>query len=172
MKKAIIAGTSIATMALMAMPALASNNCCGDRHHRNSCCPEVTVINADSSSVSTINVTAANSGLNSVRQRGGLVSNNEAVIETFDADASANTGNVVNNSAVEAEQDSGKVTVVNANRSRVRTANVSIANSGGNTVRQSGGVFSSNSAEVYTGNATSSSNVINVVGNSVTEIDD
>lgn len=174
MKKAIIAGTSIATMALMAMPALAGRHsggdCCGSRD-RDKCCPSVEVINNNNSDVSTVNVEVANTGLNGVHQHGGFFSTNKANIETFDADATANTGNIVNNSGTEVDQDSGKVLVVNDSYSRVRTTNVSVANTGLNSVHQHGGVISSNEATVWTGNAKSTGNVLNVVGNSVTDVE-
>lgn len=167
MKKAIIAGTSIATMALMAMPALAGTRGCCDSHHRGSCCPKVEIGNETVSKVKTINVTAANSGLNGSTQIGGLF--NDASIKTAlsiaisDIEVATGSSKVI----VEAPK-SGQVEVDNLGVSKVKTMNITAANSGLNKTTQINGLGSK--ATIDAGGAQAQSTIGVYTGDTITVV--
>lgn len=132
-----MAGTIAAGMALAALPALAHTS-------------RVNVDNKNISKVKTIDVTVANSGINGVTQAGG-----------FFNDADITTGPVYAGSGIEVATGSSK-TIVDAPRhgsvrtdnvgvSKVRTLDVTVANSGVNRITQTGGV--GNDANIGTGGA-------------------
>jgi len=175
MKKILIAGTAIAGMALMALPAFASTTCCPDRHDRDKCCPELNVVSSNQSDVDTINVAVSNSGLNLVNLYGDTNKSRHhdsdkggfAVINTGATWAEAGVENDVgyNKTSVGAPTQ-GKVNIVSTNTSDVRTFNLAVSNSGLNKIDQNGkgvGIISS-------GGAGSSGTVLNMVGTNITEV--
>jgi len=175
MKKALIAGTSIATMALMAMPALAREYCCVKPVKK--CCPETTVLSTNNTNVSTLNASISNSGLNQINQSGGVrpvkpckykkTSGSEAWIETGNTYAEAGVANDVGyNMTTVTAPVKGKVTVISTNNTNVRTANAAVSNSGVNQINQSG----TGKAGITTGGAGSVSSVVNLGGTSITEV--
>lgn len=172
MRKALIAGTAIAGMALMAMPAFAGSPCrC--RPPVDKCgCPETTVVSTNNSTVGTLNASVSNSGLNQINQDSAPTrchkrSGGAANIETGDTYTDALvTNNVGYNKTTVAAPERGKVTVVSTNNSTVRTANVAASNSGLNQINQG----SKGRANIETGNATSYATVGNIVGTNITEV--
>ena len=166
MKKALIAGTSIATMALMAMPALAGfpvkpGPCCEKPVKK--CCPETTVVSTNNTNVGTLNASISNSGLNQINQTGipskpvkhcerHKSTGGEAWIDTGDTYAEAGVVNDVGyNMTTVTAPVKGKVNVISTNNTNVGTVNAAVSNSGLNQINQSG----KGKAGIDTGGATS-----------------
>jgi|GEM_PF-5730111 len=167
MKKAIIAGTSIATMALMAMPALAFDFCHCPTPDPCPCPTHITVTNLNDSHVGTANISVSNSGLNGTSQFGKI---NIAKIKTGDSTAVAAVQNQVGiNQTMIEPISNGSINVNNVNLSEVRTLNAAVSNTGGNKAVQGGCV---NVAKIKTGTSVSSASVVNLVGQNLTVVGD
>jgi hypothetical protein len=166
MKKALIAGTSIATMALMAMPALAV--CPFPCPPSDPCpCPvDITVSNFNGSNVKTVNVAVSNSGLNQTNQAGMI---NIAKINAGWTNSVAGVSNQVGvNQTVIAPITNGKIMVASTNLSNVGTVNVAVSNSGLNKTNQGFGMV--NVAKIKTAGSESTASVVNVVGQNLVQI--
>lgn len=167
MKKALIAGTSIATMALMAMPALA-NPICPWCPGPNPCpCPvDISVSNFNGSNVKTVNVAVSNSGLNQSNQAGMV---NIAKINAGWTNSVAVVSNQVGvNQTIIDPITNGKIKVNSTNLSNVGTVNAAISNSGLNKTNQGFGMV--NVAKIKTAGSESTASVVNIVGQNLVQV--
>jgi len=163
--KKLLASSTILTMMMVAMPALAY----GGHHGSDS---DVRVENDNWACVSnTVDVTAQTGGNEVVSVKGG--DNTGGDIDTGDAWATSYVGNTVNSNETKIKAScrrgcTGDVKVENDNGAMVRNEVDITAQTGGNEIITVKG--GSNSGDIDTGIADAYSEVINVVNTNITRV--